>query len=125
MKKSNFIQAFCAFITLCLCASINAQTIRRCNNLPGVTGVNFYTTLQVAHDNANIGDIIYVEPSSSDYGSLTCSKRLTIIGNGYFLSSNPNTPSEKQVSRAGNITFNSGSAQSSVSGMSADGIFFR
>ena len=72
MKKRFITQTLYAFAILCLCAVANAQTIRRCNNNPGVTGVNMYTTIQAAHDAAVAGDIIYVEPSNANYGALTC-----------------------------------------------------
>jgi hypothetical protein len=37
---------------LAISCSTFAQTIRRCNNNPSVTGVNIYTTIQAAHDAA-------------------------------------------------------------------------
>jgi hypothetical protein len=86
MKKSLILSLMA---TLCLCASVNAQTIYRCNNDPNVTlSPNMYRTLQAAHDAASAGDIIYVEPSFTglngtiSYGNLVCTKTLKIIGNG-------------------------------------------
>lgn len=98
-----------------------AQTIRRVNNNSGVTGVNVYTTIQAAHDAATAGDIIYVEPSVTNYGSLTCNRRLTIIGVGYFLDKISNTPYDKRNSKIMDIDFNSGSAGSSVMGIVMEG----
>ncbi len=106
MKKS---------ILLCLLAfsfSASAQTIRRVNNNAGVTGVNVYTTIQAAHDAAVAGDIVYVEPSLSDYGSLTATKRLTIIGNGYNLNENTNTSFDKKESKITSFSFGIGSQNS-------------
>ncbi|TAF00367.1 MAG: hypothetical protein EAZ14_00445 [Runella slithyformis] len=82
MKKSLFT----LLILSLLAFGSFAQTIYRCNNDPSVTlSPNMFRTLQAAHDAASAGDIIYVEPSynSVSYGSLTCTKTLRIIGNGY------------------------------------------
>lgn len=52
-----------------------------------------YTTLQAAHDAATTlnGDTLYLEGSTYGFGGLSLSKKLTIIGNGYFLGENPQT----------------------------------
>jgi hypothetical protein len=94
-----------------------AQTIRRCNNNPGVTGANVYTTIQAAHDAAAAGDIIYVEPSTAAYGSLTVIKRVTIIGNGYYNDKNSNTAFDSRTSKVSSISFNNGSASSILMGI--------
>lgn len=96
---------------------IFAQTIRRVNNYPGVSGTNVYTTIQQANDAASDGDIIYVEPTGQSVGSLNCTKQLTIIGNGYLLDQNPNTPFNKGSSIMGGITFDVGSSNSTLIGM--------
>ncbi len=78
------------FLSLAFFLLVNyAQaTIRRCNNNPNVTGT--YTTAQAAHDAANPGDTIHLEPSTNgNYGTLTISKRITLIGTGDFLSAHP------------------------------------
>ncbi len=82
MKKILLlILALCPILTF-------SQTIFRVNNTPGITGVNVYSNLQDAHDAASDGDIIYMEPSLQEYPEATLKKRLTIIGNGYFLQDN-------------------------------------
>ncbi len=108
---------------LAISCSTFAQTIRRCNNNPGVTGVNIYTTLQAAHNAAAAGDIIYVEPSSLSYGPLNSTKRLTIIGNGYYLDKNANTSFDTRSSLAGVLVFDNGSANSIISGLSNTDIY--
>jgi len=52
-----------------------------------------YTTLQAAHDAATTlnGDTLYLEGSTYGFGGLSLSKKLTLIGNGYFLGENPQT----------------------------------
>jgi hypothetical protein len=102
---------------LALSGSMFGQTIRRCNNNPGITGVNVYATLQAAHDASVANDIIYVEPSTTDYGTLDCRKRLTIIGNGYYLNANANNSFDTRTSKVQLITFNNGSANSVLTGM--------
>ncbi|AWV97542.1 hypothetical protein [Arcticibacterium luteifluviistationis] len=92
-------------ITLLFCQSIAfGQTIFRVNNTPGITGVNVYTNLQDAHDAASDGDIIYVEPSSEEYSPATLTKKLTIIGNGYFLQENEIEIEDNLESRISSIT---------------------
>ena len=78
------------FLSLAFFLLVNyAQaTIRRCNNNPNVIGT--YTTAQAAHDAANPGDTIHLEPSTnSDYGDLTISKQITLIGTGDYLNDHP------------------------------------
>ncbi|GAB3989934.1 hypothetical protein GCM10028807_16000 [Spirosoma daeguense] len=59
-----------------------------------------------------------VEGSPTIYGALTCTKRLVIIGPGYFLGENPNSNSIVTSARIGGFcTFNSGSANSYIIGM--------
>lgn len=105
-------------------AHSHAQTIRRVNNTPGVTGPNIYATVQAAHDAAAVGDIIYLEPSSTNspnnLGPLVCTKRLTIIGTGYLLSANagePGMPADKREAWITTAQFNNGSAGSVVVGV--------
>ena len=121
MKKQFITQALCVFAILCFCASVSAQTIRRCNNNPGVTGVNMYTTLQAAHDAAVTGDIIYLDPSDNSYGPVDIRKRLTIIGNGYFNDKNTNNGFYSRTSKISTITFNNGSANSILTGIDQSG----
>jgi hypothetical protein len=98
------------FLLVLIVTATFAQTIRRVNNNPAVTGSNIYATLQAAHDAATNGDIIYVEGSVAPYGNLTCIKSLTLIGTGYYL--NPNTP----ASVIGAVTFKAGSQNSVLTG---------
>jgi hypothetical protein len=61
--------------------SLNAQNIITIDNNPGSTTT--YQTIQEAHDNANAGDTIYVQPSGTTYGSVNIRKSLTIIGRSH------------------------------------------
>ena len=120
MKKS-IILSLVTFVTLCLCASVSAQTIRRVNKTPGLNDPAIYTSVQAAHDASADGDIIYVEPTDVDngvYGDVTFNRRVTLIGTGYDLRTTPNTSFDKrQVSIFYNINFENGSAGSLVMGM--------
>lgn len=61
--------------------SANA-TIWRVNNTTGVDAD--FTNLQTAVTSAVAGDTIHLEPSATGYGNVTVTKKITIIGNGYF-----------------------------------------
>ncbi len=112
MKARLIILTFLLLTTL-----THAQTIRRCNNNPGVTGPNVYTSIQAAHDASANGDIIYLEASGTSYGTLSCAKRLTFYGRGYFLGTNPNGNDSQVEAQIGNVSFGNGSSNTLFSGM--------
>jgi len=72
-------------------AQITSATVWRVNATPNSSAD--YTSLQAAHDNASTlaDDTLYLEGSTFPAGGLTITKKLTIIGNGYFLGENPDT----------------------------------
>ncbi|MCC2547767.1 hypothetical protein LJY25_15045 [Hymenobacter sp. BT175] len=126
----NVSSLFAGLLLAILCVvSAQAQTIRRVNN-NGITGVdvagtNIYSTLQLAHNAASNGDIIQVEPSTTSYGNLSCSKSLTIVGPGYFLSQNQPPALQASVvpASASQIFFNTGSTGSTITGMTVTYIY--
>jgi hypothetical protein len=78
---------------------INASaTVWRVNPTPNSSP--HYSTLQAAHDAVTTlnYDTLYLEGSTYSAGGLTLSKKLTIIGNGYFLAENPETQYNLQPS---------------------------
>lgn len=89
--------------------------IWRVNNIPGIAAD--FTTMSDAHNAASPGDTIHLEPSPYPYLTFTCSKKLFIVGTGYFLDENLNTQSQNQTSLLQGITFNVGSEGSVVSGI--------
>ena len=94
------------FTFLALCAATTLYTeakIWRVNNNPGVNA-NF-TDLQPAHNAAANGDTIIVEPSNTNYGSITLTKRLTLYGAGYFLTQNTGKQDNQINARIGAVTF--------------------
>lgn len=85
-----------------------------------------FTTAQAAHDGATVGDTLHFEASNATYGSLTMTKRLVIIGNGYFLGSllanaNPDLQANTAVSIISSLVINAGSDNSVIMGMTLNG----
>jgi hypothetical protein len=110
------------FVLLALAGQLaSAQTIRRVNN-NGITGTAIYATVQAAHDAATAGDIIQLEPSTVSYGNLTCTKQLSIVGPGYFLSNNqpPALQASVIAAQVDNVYFTTGSAGASMAGVTVN-----
>jgi hypothetical protein len=122
MKTSTILRLTTCVLLLTICVLLlatatHAQTIRRVNNNPGVTGINVYTTAQAAHDAAAANDILIVEPSVTNYGNLILTKPLKIYGNGYFLDTNTELKADLRTSGLGSIKFDTGSGGSTISGL--------
>ncbi len=101
---------------LIIILSINSNAdIIRVNNNGGISAD--YSDLQIALDSANIGDTIYLEPSSTNYGSVTVRKQLNIYGPGYFLAENPGQQANINTSKVSDLVMAPGSAFSSISGL--------
>lgn len=116
------------FVLACaLCIQANAKIWRLNNNgagtLPLIVSPDFpsSTTLQQAHDNASVanGDTIHLEQSPTSYGNCVFTKRLVVIGAGYFLNLNPKTQVNQSFgSIVGNLTLqNAGSAGTVITGL--------
>jgi hypothetical protein len=116
MKTINYI-----FLFVSLSFFAQAQTIRRVNATPGVTGVNIYTTAQAAHDASVAGDIIYFEPVNADetnYGSLAINRRVTLISSGYDPTLVTGSSFDKRLVKInGSIHLAQGSAGSRITGL--------
>ena len=115
--KKNLI-----FLMLGMLAVNNSfAKIWRVNN----TGVPAdFTTPQQANDAGTVanGDTIHIEASGTSYGNLSLTKRLIIIGNGYFLgslsnNSNPDLQANPASSYIGDIYIYSGGSSSVIMGM--------
>jgi hypothetical protein len=122
MKKSLILLLFLVTVS-----SLQA-TIRRVNNNPGVTLVPnlVFATFFNAQTAAVDGDTIYIEPSDSNYGFISVTKKLVIVGPGYLLNKNANTPFDKRSARVAQVSFNAGSVGSKIYGIevkTANGIF--
>ncbi|MEI7726809.1 MAG: hypothetical protein WCK09_16990 [Bacteroidota bacterium] len=119
MKKNFTLPA--VMIAVVLLAFTANATKWRVNNT-GVTG-NF-TTIQLAHNAASAGDTIYLESSRLSYGAFTCSKRLVIIGAGYFLDENDSTQANIAGSIIDDLFFSAGSENSIIMGVLVNGHIF-
>ena len=116
------LSASLLFVLLALAGQLaSAQTIRRVNN-NGITGTNIYVDLTAAQTAAVNGDIIQVEPSTTQYPSFNCTKQLTIVGPGYFLGENqpPALQANTITANISSITFGPGSAGTTVSGLESN-----
>jgi hypothetical protein len=121
MKNEKFAKKI-GLVVFLACVTIMADArIWRVNNVPGVNA-NF-TSLQAAHNSTEVqpGDTIHLESSPNSYGNLTCSKRLIIIGPGYFLGENPNTQAVAQPAIVGSVTLNVGSEGTVIMGCDFNG----
>lgn len=102
-----------------LCIESSYAKIWRVNNNTGISAD--FTTLQAAHDGAAAGDTVYLESSANSYGGLNSTKRLAIIGTGYFLNQNTGLQAFSLPSKVDAINFNAGSSGSSIEGLSFNG----
>ncbi|MBD0259039.1 MAG: hypothetical protein ICV83_25250 [Cytophagales bacterium] len=109
---------YCLIVSVLLTMPVSAK-IWRVNNNTGVAAD--FTTLQAAHDGAANGDTLHVEGSATSYGALTLTKKLVIIGPGYYLGENPDTQALKLTAKAGYIRFFQASAGSVLMGMDMQG----
>jgi hypothetical protein len=111
MKK----QLLLSLIFVLFCGFISGQHLIRVNNNAGADPD--YATLQAANDAASNGDTIYIEGSPTNYEGADISKKLVIIGPGYFLTDNDSTQAYGIAATFSNaINFNAGSAGSIITG---------
>ena len=116
MKTQNFISIIALIIIFTATAYATVWTV---DNKSG--GIADFTEIQAAHDAAWAGDTIYVHSSgSSNYGAVTVTKQLYIIGPGYFLDENSNTQVDTRPAICQRFDFNSGSEGSVLTGLTTD-----
>lgn len=101
--------------------SLFAQNILRVNDRTGIKGVGVYNSFDAAQKAAVNGDIIYLDPSSSSYGSITITKKLTIIGNGFHLANNTKASFDRRTAILEGIIFNQGSQNTTLIGLHITG----
>jgi hypothetical protein len=76
-----------------------------------------FQSLTLAHAQAHDGDTLYVEGTGIPYEGLTLTKKLVLIGPGYFLSENTDTHFNKKPALIKtNIVFETGSSGSKIIG---------
>jgi hypothetical protein len=78
-----------------------------------------FTTIQAAHDAVTVlaGDTLHIEPSGVSYGALVSTKKLIILGPGYFLNENANQQANPAPAAISNFTLNEGSSGTVISGL--------
>jgi len=98
-----------------LCFSLQAAKYRVNNN---TSAGAHYTSLNAAHNDPLVlpGDTLYLEASSSHYAGITFTKKLVVIGPGYFLGDNPETQANIANAVIGQTVFAAGSEGSVVMG---------
>jgi hypothetical protein len=104
-------------ILLMLCFFSAGATSWRLNNNPTVNAD--FSTFQAAHDAASAGDTIYIEGTGDQthYGTLTITKKLVIIGPGYFLLENDSTYANPIYARVLTMVIEPGAAGTEVYGL--------
>ncbi len=128
--KTNLFRAGFLLISIAFVQTTQAKIWRLNNNgnnpVPAIVA-DFTGTLQAAHDNASIlsGDTIHVEQSPTTYGPCIFTKRLVVIGPGYFLNLNPQTQvNTSYAATVGDLTFyNTLSASSQVMGLTTSSVY--
>lgn len=111
------------FYTLLICLftfQITNAKIWIADANPGDIGADF-KTIQAAHDGASAGDTIYAIGSAQSLGDATFTKKLVIIGPGYFLSENQNLQASPFSAKFEDLTFDAGSEGSIITGCEIQG----
>lgn len=116
--RTSIFTLFTAFMLLAA-TNVASAKVWRLNNIPGISAD--FTSFATAQTVSSAGDTIYVEGSHINYGAITVTKRLTIIGSGYFLTVNDSTQAYPGVSQFTTITFNTGSQGSVLTGVQTSG----
>ncbi|MEM7109227.1 MAG: hypothetical protein AAF519_13455, partial [Bacteroidota bacterium] len=95
------------------------QTVRIAdNNFNAPTGPNIFPTLQEAVDAADPGDIIYVQPSPTQYGNLTTDKPLIIKGIGFNLDKDiPHQSSVSGITLTNNVDNTANASGTEIEGL--------
>lgn len=101
----------------CLCWLGANATSWRVNNNPAIQAD--FDTFEAAHDAASPGDTIYVEGNGTEshYGLVTITKKLIVIGPGYFLNENDSTQANTAYARFRSITINPGAEGTEIYGL--------
>lgn len=113
-----------SMLTLLLILTITSTSIAKIWYVDNNTGNSAdFTKISDAITAAAAGDTIYVAGSSINYSSLTLTKKLVLIGPGYFLGENPKSQVLPLSAKITGATFDSGSEGSIVSGFESSGKF--
>lgn len=120
MKR--FVQIGSLLVTGILLAAVAQAKVWRINNATGVAADFKEISTALASSSVINGDTLYVEGSSTPYGSHTFNKRLVVIGPGYLLSgtgSNSGLQAMGLTAKVPNMAIDSLASGSTFMGLSA------
>ncbi len=124
MKKQNLLLRLTAIAVLSIFSLESFADIWRVNNNAAYNNWanrQVFDNLTLAVNTAAPGDTLYIESSGINYGTLTISKQLTILGTGYFLNQNTGKQNNSQPSSVLDLVFDANSSGSYVSGLEVVG----
>lgn len=116
---------FTILVTLITLVTISSHAAKIRANNTGVKSVSdlVYRTLDSAYNAAKAGDTIYVEPSVEDYTISAITKKIILIGNGYFLNENAGISYTSSTSNIiSNFNVEAGAAGSLFTGLNFKGV---
>ena len=118
MNSSSSLKLIFLFVCAFAFTNARANIFRVNNNLATDKTKNIFASLQEAHDaSAGAGtDTLLIEGSTKEYAGFDCSKKLVIIGPGYFLTQNGGQASSLSATVQA-INFNPGSDGSVIMGL--------
>ncbi len=111
----RFVSTLAALFCLLLNTQDADAKIWRVNNNNGVQAD--FTTLDAAHAGASSGDTLHLEGSPNTYGGTTLTKKLFIVGPGYYLDQHPQTQAFAQSAKVDRIDINVGAEGSVLMGL--------
>lgn len=97
----------------------NAKVAYLNNSVETDGNQNLFKTFNEAYTFCSAGDTIYVIGSIAGYGDAIITKKITLIGPGYFLGENLHTQVDKNVAIFGNLRLKTGSEGTKIIGISA------
>ncbi len=106
----------------CISQPVSAKIWRVNNQLDADKSQGIFEQLTPLNTDPDVlaGDTIHLEGSPNTYSNFSCSKRLVILGPGYFLTENPETQARAIPARIGSINFQNGSEGSIIMGVTFD-----
>ncbi len=94
------------------------------NNFNAPTGDHIYPTIQEAIDASGAGDIVYIQPSPTTYGSATIEKEIHLVGIGFDLDKDsPLQSTMLDIVFRNNIDNTSNASNSTITGLTIRDIY--
>jgi hypothetical protein len=106
MKQKTILTVLVFVIAGMLLSATNATAkIWRINNTVGINRDFAEVSAAAASSSVSPGDTLYVEPSATNYDNFTLTKRLVIIGGGYWLGAADGNPGLQYNTNNSRITY--------------------